>query len=210
MKKVSLLIAAATVFATASSLSAASGAFGAYVGVTVDGDSETIYEGIQLSTNLLDFGGADLGTVNIGGNISFTTAEVLTYKNGGSNVNGAQLNYRIYDAGSPTGSFTTTGINFGANASFTTLAGDSFTNGGDQRWTGLTDGSINIASGLDAGDYSVEVYWTATTDGDGTQFINSGGSNFAADFTVVPEPGTYALIAGMLGLAFVALKRRIA
>ena len=208
MKKLPLLVAAATVFAAASSLNAASGAFGAYVGVTVDGGSETIYEGLQLSTNLSDIGGADLGTVNVGGNISFTTAEVLTYKNGGSNVNGAQLNYRIYDAGSPTGSFTTTGINFGANASFTSLAGDSFTSGGDQRWTGLTDGSINIASGLDAGDYSVEVYWTATTDGDGSHFINSDGSNFAADFTVVPEPSTYALIAGMLGLAFVALKRR--
>jgi hypothetical protein len=31
---------------------------------------------------------------------------------------------------------------------------------------------------------------------------------FTANFTVVPEPNTYALIAGIFGLAYIALKRR--
>ena len=36
-----------------------------------------------------------------------------------------------------------------------------------------------------------------------------GSTNaFSANFTVVPEPNTYALIAGMFGLAYIALKRR--
>ena len=31
---------------------------------------------------------------------------------------------------------------------------------------------------------------------------------FSANFTVVPEPNSYALIAGIFGLAYIALKRR--
>jgi len=69
-------------------------------------------------------------------------------------------------------------------------------------------------SGLGAlaeGAYTFSAYFEGFTNGTDTAgniFLNNGGSNYNASFTIVPEPGTYALIAGMFGLAFVALKRR--
>lgn len=208
MKKITLIIGAAALLAAVSGLNAAAGAYGGYVGVTVDGAAETIYEGPQLTTDLADFEGAALGSVNIGGNISFSTAELIGWRSDGSNINGAQLNYRIFETGTGPGSFNVTGINFGSNATFTTLAGDSIAATNDQRWTGLTDGTINIANGLVAGDYSVEIFWSATTDSDGTQYVNDTGNNFTGTFSVVPEPGTYALIAGMLSFTYIAVRRR--
>lgn len=57
-----------------------------------------------------------------------------------------------------------------------------------------TSEAVNIANGLSAGTYTLDVWYSANNGGT-TIFDNNGGSNFAATFTVtaVPEPVTVAL-----------------
>jgi hypothetical protein len=101
-------------------------------------------------------------------------------------------------------SFTTVGSGFQANSTFTNLAGQSVTGFGDQAWGNTTP--INLM-GLTSGNgnYTLEVFFRATTN-EGERFSNNGGSNFKANFTVVPEPSSAAL--GLLGAAFMLRRRR--
>ncbi len=201
------LLAASTCLLAFSTAHAASGIFGSYIGITAEGSSEAIYGEQQPGPNfVLGFNSADLGDLNLGETLTISSAEVLTFKNGISDVFGAELNYRVYENGGSAGAFNTVAINFGSNAPFTDFAGNSFSNGGDQSWSNIAS-TPEVASALTAGDYVLEIFWKATTS-DGDQFVNNGGSNYLASFTVVPEPSSYALIAGMLGVCIVALRRR--
>ena len=90
----------------------------------------------------------------------------------------------------------------------------------------FTTGGYNLLDNIVAPDtetiYAVDfVHKTGAWEG-GSNFerlasysnINPGSTNwsevnaFSANFTVVPEPNAYALIAGIFGLAYIALKRR--
>lgn len=183
--------------------SAATGVFGSYLQVNTG--STTVYE-LQdyAAPDLTDFQGLDLGDFTTGSTLQISNASVLTYKNGGGNVTGANLFYRVY-SGSPT-SFTSAVLNFGSNATAVDLGGSTFSGTDDQEWRGLAGGSINLLSGITTnGTYSVEVYIQAFTN-EGDRFSNNGGSNFIATFDVVPEPSK--ALFGMVGLFGLFLRRR--
>jgi hypothetical protein len=216
MKKSSLIITAASL-AAASTLSAASGIFGSYVGVDANGGGNTFLGAQQPGSVLLtNFDGLNLGTFNvdIGDSLVLSGGEVLTFKNGGSDVSAASIEWRVnrVTPTASTGSFAAVNIGFSENATFADAASNSFGGTGDQKWASIAS-TPNVLAGLTAGtianpiEYELEVFFKSTTT-DGDQFSNNGGDNFTATFTVVPEPSSYALLAGMLGLTFVALKRR--
>jgi hypothetical protein len=182
---------------------AASGIFGSFV--QVNGDwYQTANPG---ATQIDAFDGADLGTFNLGDTLEITGANVLTFKNGPSDVTGAEIQWRVYLVGDTPGAFTVAGINFGADAPFNDPAGNSYVNGGDQNWGNLpAGGGVQDIMPLAAGDYEVEIFYRATTNVDGDLFSNNGGNNFVATFTVVPEPGTLALLG--VGMATLGIVRR--
>lgn len=206
MKKTALTLI--TLIAASTAANAASGIFGTGVVINNNGTS-TLYEatllgdarhapsGFSPTLNTTGFDGLDLGTFDTTtDSLVLQGGEMLTFKNSGSDVTGANVYYKI-DGGA-----FSSAIAFGFN--------EDNVNGstGDQRW--YTEGSsFDLLDGLSNGAHTISVYFDAGSS-DGTHFENNGGSDFTANFTVVPEPGTYALIAGCLGLAFVALKRRTA
>lgn len=195
-----------TAFLT-SGVFAASGIFGTYIGINPDGAGNTWYGAQQPGpTTITAFNGANLGTFDINTDtLTISGFQVLTFKNGISDVTGASLRYRVYETGTvlPPG-FLTQSAAFLSNATFTDAAGNQFTAGGDQMW-GQNAGSIslNVLNGINvtsSTQFRLEVFWQASSS-DGTHFSNAGGANYIATFTAIPEPSTYAL----LGLAAVGL-----
>jgi MYXO-CTERM domain-containing protein len=192
---------------------AATGIFGSYINVTSSnfGGSPIWYDAQAplggRASNPTDFNGFAFGSYNpgAGGVLNLTGAEVLTFKGGSpDDVTGAKINYRIYSAGFPSGSFTPVSIFFTANATFADAAGTSYTNGGDQKWSNGVS-STNLLTGLSNGNYELDIYLEASTN-TGTAFSNNGGSNFKATFSVVPEPTSAAL--GLIGAALLLRRRR--
>lgn len=208
MKKLSLTLSA--LFAAALSVNAASGIFGSYIGLNANGGGNTWYDA-GSTTALADFEGLNIGEFDLtsSDSLQLSAFELDTFKNSGSDVTGAQLEYRVYELGQTPGSFNTVAGGFVANATYTDAAGNSITGSGDQNWGVAPTASLgDLLSGTVAGKtYEVEIFMTSFNS-DGDAFANAGGSNFTASFTTVPEPGTYALIAGMLGFCYVAIRRR--
>lgn len=185
-----ILAAACASLINANSAYAASGIFQTFV-ITNAGASNTYYDtelNGSFSTLNPDWVGTNLGTFHAAGSISGTStlllngAEVKTFKNGGTDITGASLHYRIYRQGSTAPNFTTVNLGFGAN----------LPTAGDQRWetTGL---GFNTLAGRDAGVNQFEVYHSATftepNNSTGTHFTNNGGANYIATFTV--NTGTF-------------------
>ncbi len=177
---------------------AGSGIFGA--GVVLDNDgTTTLYEATLLGDarhapsgfsptldstgfHLLNLGTFDTATDTL----FFKGGEMLTYKNGVSNVTGSNVYYKI------DGNAYSSAISLSFNED------NVNTNAGDQRW--YTQGSsFDLLSGLSNGAHTLTVYFDAPSS-DGTHFENNGGSDFTANFTVIPE--TSSLV--MLGLTAVA------
>ncbi len=199
---------------SAGSAFGASGIFGSYINVTssnLSGGVPVWYDaqvpGGGRASDPTDFNGLSFGNYNpsAGGVLNLTGAEILTYKNGGSNVTGSSISYRVYLTGSPTGSFNTIGVNWTSNATFADAAGTSYSGSGDQKWSSISS-SANLLTGLSNGNYTVEVFLAATSS-DGTHYSSNGGSNYKATFSVVPEP-TSAML-GLLGTALLFRRRRI-
>lgn len=142
----------------------------------------------------------NLGTfdITLGQTLTLNGGSLLTFKNGGSDVTGAFLDYRIFTQGSPSGSFTEISLPFNQDSVNGTT--------GDQRWAteGLT---TDLLAGLPNGNYELSVFLRETSS-DGGAFSSQSGANYAADFSVVPEPSTFA--AGVLALvgAFFLRRRR--
>ncbi len=199
MKLKSLIAAAALV--TASTSFGATGIFGSYIQIFTT--TNTVYKGESYGS-VASIDGANLGTFNISDNLGLAQSQINTFKYDTSDVTGGQMQYRVYLTSGVAGSFNTVTYGFQNNATFTNLAGSSVTGGGDQAWGNTT--SIDLMALTSGnGNYTLEVFFKATTN-EGDRFSNNGGSNFKANFTVVPEPGTAAL--GLVGTALLLRRRR--
>ena len=145
----------------------------------------------------------NLGTFAVGNTLVLTGGSLLTFQNSGSTVNTANvyLNYSVTLLGQP--SNFAPGINLPLN-----VANIPGGNPGDDRFS-LESGSTNLLAGLAPGTYELQTYGYA----DG-MFESNSGNNFGAVFTVnaVPEPSTWALMVGALGLVlgWRRLRRRAA
>jgi len=116
---------------------------------------------------------ADLGTINaLSDAFQISVWNVRTYKNGGSDVTGCKLYWRVYLSGGSGGSFT------GQDGNWQEDLG-----GGDQRW-GKTGSPITLPTYLDPGkDYILEIYIEAYGTGPSeTKYDSNGGANYKATF----------------------------
>ena len=135
---------------------------------------------------------SSFGTLSLSDSLVVRGFEYRTYENNGSDVTFANLFYRVYPAGSPSGTFT--------------QIQDSLNN--DDFWT-RTDGTNNILNGLTPGNYTIQIYTESYTNG-----VNSAGNIFGftsegnptASFTVIPEPSA-ALLGGLGTLALLRRRR---
>ena len=152
------------------------------------------------------FDGTFFGTFNtlLGDTLVLNGGEVQTYENSGDSVTDpASLFYRVYETGSPAGSFT--GITLG-NLSFPGSPGDEKRDN--------TSANVNLLSALPDGNYTLEVYASAAVDWNGqlggaaedTIYASNGGSNYKATFSIIPEPSIPVLAA--LGLGTLFARRR--
>ncbi|MBO0938175.1 T9SS type A sorting domain-containing protein [Fibrella sp. HMF5335] len=144
--------------------------FQTYAIVNVDGGTDSYRAGNRNADGATTFNNSSYGIANT--SITLKGGEIKTFKNNGGDVTGARLYYRVYPAGSPAGAFTLINLPFAAN-----LNGS-----GDQKWA-TTMANINMATGLPAGNYTLEVYWQITTNL-GDRFDSNGGANVKASFTV--------------------------
>lgn len=202
MKKTLIL---AFPLALAGGASAATGVFGSYAEITTT--SSTVYVAQSYTGSNPSFQGADFGTFELSDTLSLSNASLMTFKNGGGDVTGAEIQWRVYETSGTPGSFQTIALNFGSDAPSTDLGGNSFSGGGDQEWRGLSSGSVDLLGATSGnGDYTLEIFYRAATN-EGDRFSNNGGSNYTATFTVVPEPSSAALL-GLGGLALILRRRK--
>ena len=212
MKKLSLLVFS---LICAVSLQAATGIFGAYV--TIGGTkykSSASYDGAEATLGASSLGSFDVDTDSL----IFSQAETLTYQNGGHSTFEFATAYRVRLASESKSTVASA-------YSFISMIDDIDLGNGDEKGE-FTGGTIDFLSGIAAPavatDYAVDIIhkvgaWEGGGNFERLANLNetSPGSTdwastnaFTANFTVVPEPNTYALIAGMFGLAYIALKRR--
>ena len=212
MKKLSLLVFS---LICAVSLQAATGIFGAYV--TIGGTkykSSASYAGAEATLGASSLGSFDVDTDSL----IFSQAETLTYQNGGHSTFEFATAYRVRLASESKSTVASA-------YSFISMIDDIDLGNGDEKGE-FTEGTIDFLSGIAAPavatDYAVDIIhkvgaWEGGGNFERLANLNetSPGSTdwastnaFTANFTVVPEPNTYALIAGMFGLAYIALKRR--
>lgn len=195
MKKISLIVASLSI--TALSLSAQTIFNGyAYVSDTTAGVDKVWYD-LNGTAQTQDFDGANLG--------DFTTNLWLGGQTGfWSDGQGVEFITMHYNIGGDTTASGTISYDF-----------QSFSSPDDQWGTdesGANDSDISLdliaAHSLAQGDYTLEVWVEGKANNRSSIFDNNGGSNYDATFSVVPEAGTYALLAGLLSLTYIALIRR--
>ncbi|MGJ8651860.1 MAG: PEP-CTERM sorting domain-containing protein [Opitutaceae bacterium] len=187
-----------------------SGAGGSYLGSTGEGNpSFGLFAGGD--------GGSDLSSASRGFTGDLTAGQTFSIDLGHSNgiSSGGEVGINLTDGGSSV--FTLKFVGGGANW----LIND----GGSDFGIGqgyAADTTISLSFTYNGGsDYSYSFgsasgdNFTATSTISGidgfTLFSNNqgGGQNFGSDnISIVPEPSSYALLAGILGLAYVAARRR--
>jgi len=179
---------------TCGSSFAASGIYQSFGIIKINASTAQYYD-MQAATGNPDFQGASFGTFDttVGNTLTLVGGEINTFKNGLSDVTGAFYDYRVFKVGDTPGSFIEFSLPFNSNLG-----------GGDQKWD-RTNQNANLLTGLNNGNYTLEVFARATSS-DGPHFSNNGGSNYKASFTVVPEPTSAAL--GLIGAGLLLRRRR--
>ena len=193
---------------------AGTGTFGSYIGVDVgDGGGNVWYGGTQPgSTTLESFDGKDLGDFTVGDSMLISGSELLTWKSDGGDVTGATLHYSVYETSASPVTWNSITINWASNSPFNDAAGNGFSGSGDQKWANPTS-TPDVLSGISNGDYSLSVYFEASTN-EGARFDSNGGNNFISSFSVsssvsVPEPSAFLItLGGLLSLALLRRKRK--
>ena len=174
-----LVLAGAVFFFSGVVAKAGSGFFGDGTGAAIfyGTDGTTAGEGTYRNvSNLDEFDYGDF--VVSSGSLILHGGEIKTYKNGGSNVTGGSLSYRIYKNGTSGGSYS--GINLPWSADL---------GGGDQRWK-KTDQDVSLLAGLtSSGRYTVEYYFNASSS-DGTHWMSNSGGNYQTYFDLGYEINT--------------------
>ena len=212
MKKLSLLVFS---LICAVSLQAATGIYGAYV--TIGGTkykSSASYGGAEAALGAATLGSFDVDTDSL----IFSQAETLTYQNSEHSTFEFATAYRVRLASD---SKSTNPADY-----FFISMGDGFDIGNGNEKGEFTGGTTDLLAGIAAPAtetvYVVDIIhkvgaWEGGGNFERLANLNEtspgstdwGSTNaFTANFTVVPEPNTYALIAGIFGLAYIALKRR--
>lgn len=194
MKKIALIIVALVATASLNAQTIFSGY--AYVSDTTAGVGTSWYD-LSGNAQPADFQGADLG--------DFTTNLWLGGQTGfWSNNEGVEFISMQY---SITGDATASGS---ISYAFQSFSGSNDQWGTDINGDNDSDASLDLISAhsLAAGDYNLAVWVEGKPNTSGAVFDSNNSSNYNASFTVVPEPGTYALLAGLLGLSYVAMRRR--
>ncbi|MCB0243470.1 MAG: hypothetical protein KDI12_08680, partial [Anaerolineae bacterium] len=147
-----------------------------------------VYYDANASTGNPDFQNQNLGTFTPGSAaLLLSGGEVKTYKNNGTDVTSARLMYRVYPVGSPSGRFTPVNLPFAEN----------LPNAGDQRWA-QTSAGIDLLGALGEGNYTLEVYFEASTNGvdsPATVYDSNGGTNYSATFAIASTPGPITPVA---------------
>ncbi|MCK9410022.1 MAG: T9SS type A sorting domain-containing protein [Bacteroidetes bacterium] len=165
MKKMILLLAFLTL-----NLFAGSGIFQSYVIYNI-GAGNVYRAGGANADAATGFNGISLGTFGTSSTLIINGGENKTFKNSGSDVTGAKLNYRIYKNGDTPPTFTELNLPYDSD----------LVNPGDQKWD-ETAANINALSSVNSsGTWKIEVYWRVTSS-DGDHFDNNSGSNFIATF----------------------------
>ena len=178
------LVLAAFVLLSGSLMAQNVGIFQTYVVLDINGTGNQFLAGGINSDGAPSFNGMNFGTVS---SLVLNGGEAKTFKNGGGDVFGAELNYRVYEQAATPGGFAQVNLPFDAN----------LPNPGDQRWQEALAG-IDLLNGLAAGNYVLEVFWRVPTN-QGDQFDSNFGNNFSATFSVaannpVPTMSQWGLI----------------
>jgi hypothetical protein len=208
IKQCSILCSILLLIAIAGPATAGVGIFGSYASV-----GGTWYGGTQPGTPLSALDGAGFGTFNVGDNLLLSGAELLTYKNSGSDVWQSHIFYNVHETSSSSGTFADVNVNWNSNNPFNDAAGNFFNSSGDQKWSNITS-TPDLLSGLGAGDYQLEIYFMIDTN-EGTIYDSNSNENYVSTFSVtspapgVPEPAACLLaLFGMLSLGMLYRRRR--
>jgi len=208
MKKVLLILLVASL---APITQAATGFFdGLYVITSLNGGSNIFHQAItgttpgfgaasghNLSSDLINPTFSSFGTFDTSDTFTLKGFEYKTFNDNGSNVTHANLYYRVFPTGSPSGGFSNI-----QTSSPTSVSGNNKT------WQVLS-GTTNLLSFLLEDSDTIEIYTESYTNGVNTAgniFGFQSGQNPTATFSVIPEPSRVLLLgAGMIGLT---LRRR--
>uniref|UniRef100_UPI0037510024 hypothetical protein n=1 Tax=Flavobacterium sp. TaxID=239 RepID=UPI0037510024 len=148
---------------------------------------------INPNPGALNFDGINLGSFGQNSvNNLITAAEIKTFKTVFGNVCSGALNWRVYPVGLPTGLYNSISLNTFTDCN----VGNSLFNdnigpcgNGDQKWKDYSL-NTNFIHLLTAGNYTLEIFYSYTGSNvnintcEETKFINNGGANFKANFTI--------------------------
>ena len=137
------------------------------------------FKGTETTYSLYDNGAGTFNVANFGDITALSNTfklvlwDIKTFKNGGSDVTGGKLYWRIYKQGSTPGAF---------NARTALFLQDL--GGGNQKW-GEGAANVDLPTYLDPGatyklEVYIEMYGTLPNE---TKYDNNGGANYIATFT---------------------------